>query len=226
MTVIAAKTEEDWWKASSPVQLLSFPTTLEETAPLFWLKPELVAWMLSCRSYRDYRDSKDSWPFLLDDNQLLTSLHYWRNCPQHDGRAPDSFTRAALLREIMGNPWQQSPDSEEVQRWCSPQVRALLSEASWIRKVPNYLDPECLLVLSDALEEEGCNWTYLLDHLRGMDPCVACSVGQPGWVKTFCPACKGTGKMAMACAHYNGCWALDFLCGIRRRFPMPSVCPR
>lgn len=74
--------------------------------------------------------------------------------------------------------------------WWTATSLALAHTAYDERIVPSgLLDRDRLGVLSDALEDAGCEETTLLDHLRGTGP------------------------------HARGCWALDLLIGKRGRKP-------
>jgi hypothetical protein len=81
---------------------------------------------------------------------------------------------AQLLREILGNPFRPLPD---LTRWRTTAVLGIAGDAYQNRHW------ELLPVLADALEEAGCAWTELLEHLRA-----------PGH-------------------HVLGCWGLDAVVG-------------
>ncbi len=75
-----------------------------------------------------------------------------------------------------------------------------------------------LMVLSDALEEEGCDDLSILDHLRGL-PCPHCKDAPqlysgpiwPGFAKRC--HCKGTRRLPTG-DHYAGCWVIDLILGV------------
>lgn len=117
---------------------------------------------------------------------------------------PTPQRKAALLREIVGNPfrpvcngivWQEKKDGEYTGReyWVNPRwltwndgLVSRLARAAYDEMLPDgTLDCSRLLVLADALEEAGCAEEELLRHLRGE--------GGP---------------------HVPGCWALDLLLGL------------
>jgi mannitol/fructose-specific phosphotransferase system IIA component (Ntr-type) len=91
-----------------------------------------------------------------------------------------------LLRDIFGFGPFRSPCIDP--RWRTPLVR-LLARAAYDERIaldpsrPGWLtlDPDRLLVLSDALEEAGCTDAQILGHLRGTGP------------------------------HVRGCWCVDSL---------------
>ncbi len=125
---------------------------------------------------------------------------------------PSDRGRAALLRDIAGNPWRQNWYGEGW--WLTPIIalaRAAYDErpgrvcgecagsglnvhvASSADRCPDChgtgkiedgsLDPQRLAVLSDAIEEAGCDNEEILRHLRSSGP------------------------------HVRGCWCLDCILG-------------
>jgi hypothetical protein len=93
--------------------------------------------------------------------------------------------RAALLREIFGNPFRQPPPlPASVLAWNDGTVRRLAEAIYEERKPPEgTLDNIRLAILGDALLDSGCEDEELIQHLR-----------EPG-------------------PHYAGCWALDRVLG-------------
>jgi hypothetical protein len=101
--------------------------------------------------------------------------------PWHVAWAQAQQTHCELLREIVGNPFCLS--SRQI-AWLTPSVIALAKTTYENRTFPaGTLDPACLAVLADALEDAGCTDTDMLGHLRGPGP------------------------------HVRGCWAVDLLLG-------------
>src|SRR5262249_38059409 len=96
-------------------------------------------------------------------------------------RWEDCQPQADLVREVLGNPFRPVTLDPP---WRTPTVKALALTA-YDDRVPSTgtLDPACLAVLADALEDAGCDNADLLSHLRGPGP------------------------------HVRGCWALDLLLG-------------
>ena len=96
-------------------------------------------------------------------------------------KASATARQAGLLRDIVGNPFRPTLLRPE---WLTPDVSSLTHAAYEVRILPGaHLETARLAVLSDALEEAGCDDTALLDHLRSPGP------------------------------HVRGCWALDLLIG-------------
>ena len=86
-----------------------------------------------------------------------------------------------LLRCVFGNPFR--PLSMNT-TWLTPSVIGLAQSAYDERIMPSgELDTDRLAVLSDALEEAGCDSEDILNHLRGSAP------------------------------HVRGCWVVDLLLG-------------
>ena len=96
-------------------------------------------------------------------------------------QAIEGKVQVGFLRDIFGNlfrPVTINPD------WLTPTVSSLAQAAYEERSLPSgELDPARLAVLSDALEEAGCDNSDILNHLRGSGP------------------------------HVRGCWVLDLLLG-------------
>jgi hypothetical protein len=89
--------------------------------------------------------------------------------------------QADLIRDIFGNPFLTL--SIDIV-WITSTVTSLASAAYEERSLPSgELTSPHLAVLSDALEEAGCDSAALLDHLRSPGP------------------------------HVRGCWALDLVLG-------------
>jgi hypothetical protein len=95
------------------------------------------------------------------------------------GDKTEEQVQAVLLRDLFGNPFR--PVSLE-RAWRSPSVLAL-AKAAYDERITlaGELDPNCLGILSDALEEAGCSNPEILGHLRSPGP------------------------------HVRGCWAVDLL---------------
>lgn len=90
--------------------------------------------------------------------------------------------QAALLRDLIGNPFRPVfiPPA-----YLGKEVLALAQAAYEERTLPSgELELERLAVLSDAVEEAGCDDASLLDHLRSPGP------------------------------HVRGCWVVDLILGL------------
>ena len=95
--------------------------------------------------------------------------------------AAECVAQAALVREL----WEHAVCPITLDSaWRTPTVLTLAQAAYDERTLPSgELDPDRLAVLSDALEEAGCDNADILGHLRGPGP------------------------------HVRGCWAVDLLLG-------------
>jgi hypothetical protein len=92
----------------------------------------------------------------------------------------EGAAQAHLLRDIF-RPFRPATISPT---WSTPQAVALAQAAYDQREMPSgNLDPTRLAVLTDALEDAGCDNPDLLGHLRGPGP------------------------------HVRGCWVVDLLLG-------------
>jgi hypothetical protein len=89
--------------------------------------------------------------------------------------------QVSLLRDIFGNPFRPRVLDPS---WRTPTVTALARAAYEERGLPaGSLDCDRLAILTDALEDAGCDSADILSHLRGPGP------------------------------HVRGCWVLDLLLG-------------
>lgn len=125
--------------------------------------------------------------------------------------------QAALLREIVGSPFRPVTLPPGLCPWLTPAVlslaRAAYDERScrWEGRMHDHdepsgwvedgtLDSARLLVLSDALEEAGCDSKELLRHLRGHERAWFYHGPDDVWDGLRGP-------------HVRGCWALDLILG-------------
>jgi hypothetical protein len=89
---------------------------------------------------------------------------------QSNSRKPTRKARAALLRELFGNPFREAPFDPA---WRTPAVASLAIAAYEERLTSSFdLDPVRLAILADALEDGGCSDDVLLSHLRSAGPHV------------------------------------------------------
>ena len=97
------------------------------------------------------------------------------------GRDTEIRLQLLLLHDIFENPYRPSWVEPE---WLTPTVIGLAQAAYDERIMPSgELGPDRLAVLSDALEEAGCDDSDILNHLRSPGP------------------------------HIRGCWAVDLILG-------------
>ncbi len=143
-----------------------------------------------------------------DDVDDHTDVQWAKGWTELGRNKPTLAHRAALLRDICGNPFQQTTlpfvclncgsGSQEPEvdypccgrcgrvafgcLWLTPTVRAIAQAAYEERQSDGFLDPHRLLVLADALVDAGCDHEGLLRHLRDSP-------------------------------HVRGCWVLDLILG-------------
>lgn len=95
-------------------------------------------------------------------------------------RGKERRVQRRILLDIVGNPFRRVVLATS---WLTPTVRELVQAAYDGRLPLGHLELDRLAVLSDALEEAGCDDAAILDHLRGPGP------------------------------HVRGCWVFDLLLG-------------
>jgi hypothetical protein len=167
-----------------------------------WELVAAVRALLPCREVDDLPDraaeaasyaaaqatGKRLWAFDLTHEQAAAQGYEW--CREKEAWVPrerlaEMAEQAALLRDIIGNPFRPQPDVTAT-RIDGDRGRILdLAQAAYDeRSLPaGTLDPPRLFSLADALEDAGCDRPDLLGHLRGPGP------------------------------HVRGCWAVDLLLG-------------
>ncbi len=89
----------------------------------------------------------------------------------------ETVCQARLVRELFGNPFRPMRFDPA---WCDAQDAVVTRIATAIYQDRSWED---LPILADALEDAGCDWSALLEHLHGPGP------------------------------HTRGCWALDLILG-------------
>jgi hypothetical protein len=141
--------------------------------------------------------------------------------------------QAALLRDVVGNPWRPATLCGLSRRpfhnqwahvdvngsfWLEdecPVCRPLRTPAvlGIARRAYDLRDWDALPVLADALEEAGCEDTEVLGHLRGWGRCGTC-LGRGASADGFwdCVRCGGSGRITVG-PHVRGCWSLDVILG-------------
>jgi hypothetical protein len=150
----------------------------------------------------------------------------------------ENVERAALLREIVGNPWRPVP---KLPTTLGMDVARDIAQAIY----DDYAFDR-LPILADALEDARCDDAAILDHCRGVETCPACEVvvkGEGGKSKLrvsgvmiqmgdaapskqvflpTCDRCHGTGRVPLRAPHVRGCWAIDLILGKKWSDPWAS----
>jgi hypothetical protein len=210
-----AMTEHDWLTSEDPARMLEYLLAMnsavgvgESPYPVPRTSDrKLRLWCAACYSSRPPDTSPGrvvwSWVKWADDpshNPSMTVSEAVRLWVVPDGRDPSQGVKAALLRDVVGNPfrpayWPDDPKRHANPRysgeaplphpkdgphvvfrraWRTPTVLSLARGAYDERLSDGTLDPLRLAVLADALEEAGCDSEELLRHLRGYRPCYYC----------------------------------------------------
>jgi hypothetical protein len=249
-------TEAEWLASDDPVALLTTLLAVDVTRGDWPPKPtadvrerQLRAWADACR-HEFYHgrlaqigcwsgwESRECYHNRLRDEALpaASAARLWA---AEESQRP---LRAALLRDVVGNPFRPAylcgwagaaeyphvgvvtgAKCSECQRIRTPAVTALAREvdAAWgYDKLP---------VLADALEEAGCADAAVLGHCRGLARCVLCrgtGTLREGYVKCDvrgvhdtrrerpCVWCKSGWRPAdPPLVHCRGCWVIELLLG-------------
>jgi|SRR5215475_8676782 len=216
-------TEQDWLASDDPAAMLAWLThPASEREHLCLDAPsdrKLRLFACACCRIMDdewTKDPVDLWEETghpLCKDPLRWAANWTSGDPEtHAGQIP-AATRAALLRDIFGNPWQPAKMHPNYYDYC---VRRGAIEAI-ARTIYDSRDFAAMPILADALEEAGCSDEDILRHCRGFEPCID-ETHQRGGGAYWCPQCGGTeegteGWMKLRGAHVRGCWVLDLLLG-------------
>lgn len=192
-------TQAEWLSSSDPAAMLRFLNTPQSIDGRPWSKwfpsdRKLGLFAVACCRLANYAKEEDIslWEnhgFPGDGGIRRTSTIEWAvSWAGDEGRSVSREKRAALLRDIFGNPWKpvtlhrrkwkdfaRLPGEEYVETWTN---LTILSIAQTIYDERSF---DRMPVLADSLEEVGCHEEELLRHLR-----------------------EDRG-------HVRGCWVLDLL---------------
>lgn len=147
-----------------------------------------------------------------DDDKIfgIDDLSWVKRWTERGSGVPAFAVRAALLRDIVGNPYrrqrlrgQQSGDTDSQCYRCDAiRTPTVLAIAQTIYDTRTFGD---MPILADALEEAGCDNQDILQHCRGMERVIAIS----GEDKV-----GGTAIMIpLRGPHARGCWVVDLILG-------------
>ncbi len=159
----------------------------------------------------------------------VTWAENWSKARLDNVGDPTLKVRAAILRDLIGNPFRSLPLWRHEKKpglgpihdprtdRVTPEVLAVATATYEERRPDGTLQPDRLAVLSDALEEAGC----------GEERCASChgekGSWQPdqGWRDKWvtCGQCDGRGSWPSALLahlrspgpHYRGCWVVDLI---------------
>jgi hypothetical protein len=200
-------TEHEWLTCDDPQRMLTWLRDADRTCrkpqhgsrPLVSDRKLRLFACACCRLCKDQarRDAADRYE---DDLQGLgLDAEQWAtNWTAPHFLGVSSALRAAMLREVAGNPFRPVKADFGAPWYVHARV---LASATYAER-----DWRTLGVLADALEEAGCQEELLLRHLRGEEPCWVDHDAQPGLECGF-PWKPLRGP------HVRGCWAVDLVLG-------------
>lgn len=176
------------------------------------------------------RGAEEAWS--LDESNVVSATAAavcWRdiagNIPgivarmAHGGFGIPLISQAALLREIVGNPWRLMTDEllylSNMRHVGHKDYNIDVPWLTWNDgTVPRIAQSiydrrafEEMPILADALMDAGCQDDAILMHCRGMEPCWKLVKG------TRYPFDKTRGWRPLRSPHVRGCWVLDLLLG-------------
>ncbi len=113
---------------------------------------------------------------------------------------------SALIRDVFGNPFHSKPFAES---WrTNDAVR--LAQVAYHERTEGWFDNKTLRVLSDELEDAGCNDRHVLNHLR-MTDLGPCPERLKDRTHFKCVICHG--QLLFPVRHARGCWVIDKVLG-------------
>jgi hypothetical protein len=211
-------TEQEWLASEDPPALLDF-LIYRSHPDMPWFKTpsgrKLRLWVEACRL---------RWPAiaartdLSDATRLDQATHHWSGVKS----AAPAAEIAALLREIVGNPFRPVALPESVTGELTVQMLAQAAYDSG-KAGDGALDPLTLMALADALEEAGMPAEE--DSESVVEYCDAFMYGCEEFDAMATCTHKKTRKVASrtphpllahlrsAGPHYRGCFAVDLILG-------------
>jgi hypothetical protein len=193
-------TEAEWLTSDDPQRMLTGLDTLEHDWGSNNHKSsdrKLRLWVEACREACMQQEGiRTEWISLDIAGEIAACTGTWSKSERYTNQVPMA-DRAALLREIVGNPFRRLALRTECDPCCGsgkinegfqppydcPECGGKgYREPAWltgfVRGWANgiYEDRtwEQLPILADALEEKGCEEEALLRHLRGEERCSEC----------------------------------------------------
>ena len=226
-------TEAQWLSSDDPKALLGWitvqpgdrATRSNRTCHYVASERKLRLWMTALAFMSDdrhgYRRAYEPWTDGQADPDepqrwVVENATSWAN--EYEDGEPAVAVRAALLRDIFGNPFDQKPytkcqvkhNEHDTDRECKPLIKQWLTwNNGTVPKLAQVIYAERrfedMPLLADALEEAGCADEAILAHCRGQDGCP---------VKSFPPgAFTPDPPLRQRTQHVRGCWVLDLLLG-------------
>lgn len=165
-------------------------------------------------------------------SDVLHDPEKWANAAYDSEGDPPMAARAALLRDIIDNPWRATvalcgntshrlregitrcvcDKCQSIQGWqhsTIPSMAQVIYDERTFDLMPQ---------LGDALEEAGCDNAAILEHCRGQVKCDhLVPSSEPGAMLEYfianCPKCRGKDFLLVPAVHVRGCWVLDLILG-------------
>ncbi len=192
-------TESEWLACEDPAVML-------EWLPRHNVPPsERKLRLFACACCRQV------WPLLTDERSqaaVVAAEQYADGLITEDAaRAAEQREQAALLREIIGNPFRPV----EYDRCCGLRNQGLVIKIAY--RIYSERDFAAMPILADALEDAGCDNEEILRHCRGWERCSNCDGNGQAIPYSRCGFCHSTGWMPLRGPHVRGCWVLDLLLG-------------
>ncbi len=208
--------EREWLTSTDPRRMIQWVARGhgEQTPGKDISDRKLRMWVEACRAI-----SKMQVGAYNLDYQLHDAVAVWseRNLPR---QLPDAETRAALLRDVVGNPFRQvkwwrlrknmldlGPSTHEswvpyehvvpILRWESgiiPTLAQSMYDSRDFSKMP---------ILGDMLEDAGCTDPQILEHCRRPTK-ITINTG---------PGDYGDEYLYVDDPHVRGCWVVDLILG-------------
>ncbi len=227
-------TEAEWLASNDPQVMLEF-ITRRSLISARKLRLFAVAVYRSIRPH-NVEHEQTAWRWETHEYDLSSSLKSWlsyvvQSETDSGHNYPSPGTVAALLRDVVGNPFRPPQPLYRLAKlddsgWSGlhkvPDSPWLTHNDGAVAKLAKVIYDErkfdALPMLADALQEAGCDDEAILRHCRGMDrhprcgvqshdlECEACGVRLYGQdVQAVCRFKQGP--------HVRGCWVLDLLLG-------------
>lgn len=212
-------TEREWLTSDNPAAMLAYLAYLGGLVT----DQQLRAWVEACRAEFNSTIRLTEWG---NTNPIYVVSHWSNSVAPRD---VPFLTRAALLREVVGNPFRPVGKLVEDRReyhgegdftvhWRR-QIDGVTERA---RDIATQIDEDAawdkLPMLHDLLVEAGCDNDDLLQHLLGQERCPWCfdqgdTVYGLHTVVFHRPHCDDTGRIPLRHPHVRGCWALAAIRG-------------
>lgn len=241
-------TEQEWLASDDPAAMLATLERWREHHPGFYAISDRKLRLFACAVAR--HNGHDSLSVSqveecvevgqpnhnFNDQDAVDRGQFWRlttsaRAAHGAVHANPVASTAALLREVVGNPFRRvklprgEPQLIVVSAIADPEY--LGHSTIWTPGACPWLTPDVLAmarcayeerdfavlpIIADALEEAGCTDSRVLDHLRSPQkvPCPRCKGYSVGKL-VRCDVCDNRGLVLVP--HVRGCWSVDLVLG-------------